>query len=207
MSIWIVSQITLISLFVNLTDWINDSIICLRLALRPSGYVRYLNESLILFNNLLLTLITLIHLWIWLIQSQHLKWSDVWPSMVTHIRNLCSAFNPSKCTHTAVNTHTPWTHTRSSGQPMLRGPGSSWGFSALLKCLTSVVVFNNSFQCSSQCLTVLCSLWTNLSIEPIIFKESVEPFHRYKGMIQLWIQLIWLHQSSSKQFNDMFETR
>ncbi len=29
-----------------------------------------------------------------------------------------------KCTHTAVNTHTPWTHTRSSGQPfMLRHPG------------------------------------------------------------------------------------
>ncbi len=25
--------------------------------------------------------------------------------MVTHTLNLCSAFNPSKCTHTAVNTH------------------------------------------------------------------------------------------------------
>ncbi len=25
--------------------------------------------------------------------------------MVTHTQNLCSAFNPSKCTHTAVNTH------------------------------------------------------------------------------------------------------
>ncbi len=45
-----------------------------------------------------------------------------------------------KCTHTAVNKHTPWTHTRSSGQPfMLRCTGSSWGFSALLKG-TSVVV-------------------------------------------------------------------
>ncbi len=33
------------------------------------------------------------------------KWSDIQPSMVTHTRNLCSAFNPSKCTHTAVNTH------------------------------------------------------------------------------------------------------
>ncbi len=45
------------------------------------------------------------------------------------------------CTHTAVNTHTPWTHTRSSGQPffMLRRPGSSRGFGALLKG-TSVVV-------------------------------------------------------------------
>ncbi len=27
-------------------------------------------------------------------------WSDVWPSMVTHTQNVCSAFNPSKCTHT-----------------------------------------------------------------------------------------------------------
>ncbi len=33
------------------------------------------------------------------------KWSDVWPSMVTHTRNLCSAFNPSMCTHTVLNTH------------------------------------------------------------------------------------------------------
>ncbi len=75
----------------------------------------------------------------------HFKWSDVtWrdirPSMVTHTRNLCSAFNPSNVhTHT-VNTHPPWIHTRSSGQPfMLRLPGSSWGFGALLKD-TSVVV-------------------------------------------------------------------
>ncbi len=45
-----------------------------------------------------------------------------------------------KCTHTALNTHTPWTRTWSSGQPfMLRCPGSSWGFGALLKG-TSVVV-------------------------------------------------------------------
>ncbi len=50
-------------------------------------------------------------------ELSEVKWSDVWPSMVTHTRNLCSAFNPSKCTHTAVNTHTLWTHTQSSGQP------------------------------------------------------------------------------------------
>ncbi len=38
---------------------------------------------------------------------------DMWPSMVTHTRILCSAFNPSKCTHTQqwvvnkqTNTHT-----------------------------------------------------------------------------------------------------
>ncbi len=28
----------------------------------------------------------------------------MWPSMVTYTWNLCSAFNPSKCTHT-MNTH------------------------------------------------------------------------------------------------------
>ncbi len=35
-----------------------------------------------------------------------MKWREVWPSIVTHTRNLCSAFNPSKYTHTVVNTHT-----------------------------------------------------------------------------------------------------
>ncbi len=61
-----------------------------------------------------------------------LKWSD--------------AFNPSKYTHTAINTHTPWTHTRSSGQPILRRPGSSWEFGALLKG-TSVVVLKVEREC------------------------------------------------------------
>ncbi len=69
------------------------------------------------------------------------KWRDIRPSMVTHTWNSCSAFNPSKVhTHSSEHTHTPWTHTQSSGQPfMLRRPGNSWGFSALLKG-TSVVV-------------------------------------------------------------------
>ncbi len=59
-----------------------------------------------------------------------IKWRDIRPSMVTHTRNMCSAIIPSKVhTHSSGHTHTPWTHTRSSGQPfMLRHPGSSWGF-------------------------------------------------------------------------------
>ncbi len=74
--------------------------------------------------------------------------SDVRPSMVTHTLNLCSAFNPSKVhTHSSEHTHTPWTHTQSSGQPfMLRRPGSSWGFGALLKD-TSVVVLKEEREC------------------------------------------------------------
>ncbi len=49
------------------------------------------------------------------------KGSGVWPSMVTHTRNLSSAFNPSKCTLTAVNTHPEqWA-------AILRRPGSSGG--------------------------------------------------------------------------------
>ncbi len=44
----------------------------------------------------------------------------------------------SEHAHTAVNTHTPWTHTRSSGQPlMLRRPGSIWGSGAFLKSTSS----------------------------------------------------------------------
>ncbi len=42
-------------------------------------------------------------------------------------------------THPSAHTQ-QWTHTWSSGQPMLWRPGSSWGFGALLKGLTSVVV-------------------------------------------------------------------
>ncbi len=72
-----------------------------------------------------------------------MKWSesDIQPSMVTHTRNLWSKFtHPSAHTQQWTHTHTPWTHTRSSGQPfMLRRPGSSWGFGALLEG-TSVVV-------------------------------------------------------------------
>ncbi len=56
--------------------------------------------------------------------------SDIHPSMVMHTWILCSPFNP----------HREYTHTWSSGQSfMLRHPGSSWGFDALLKG-TSVVV-------------------------------------------------------------------
>ncbi len=48
---------------------------------------------------------------------------------------------PSKSTHTAVNTHTPWTHTRSSGQPfMVRRSARSWGFGALLKGISVEVL-------------------------------------------------------------------
>ncbi len=73
-------------------------------------------------------------------ESEKWKWRDIRPSMVT-ILGICALhLTHPKCTHTAVNTHTPWTHTRSSWQPfMLLRPGSSWGFCALLKG-TSVVV-------------------------------------------------------------------
>ncbi len=54
------------------------------------------------------------------------KWSDVWPIIVTHTRNLCSAFNPSKWTHTHIHTHT---HTHHEHTP--RAVGSqccgAWG--------------------------------------------------------------------------------
>ncbi len=50
-------------------------------------------------------------------------------------------------------THTPWTHTRSSGQPfMLRRPGSCWGFGALLKG-TSVVVLRVEKALNIHCPT------------------------------------------------------
>ncbi len=50
------------------------------------------------------------------VYNAFLKWCDIRPNMVTHTRNSCSAFNPSKCTHTAVNTHTH-THTHREHTP------------------------------------------------------------------------------------------
>ncbi len=66
---------------------------------------------------------------------------DMWPSVVTHTRNLCSAFKPSKCTHTVVNTHHE--HTPGAvGSHIVEAPGVrfSWGFGDFLKSLTSVIV-------------------------------------------------------------------
>ncbi len=74
------------------------------------------------------------------------KWreSDIRPSMVTYTQNSCSAFNPSKVhTHSSEYTHrehAPGIHNRSSGQPMLRHPGKSSGFGALLKSISVVVL-------------------------------------------------------------------
>ncbi len=71
------------------------------------------------------------------------KWSesDIRRSMVTHTRNLCSAFNPSNVhTHSSEHTHTHSSeHTHTVNTFLLRRLGSSWGFDALLKG-TSVVV-------------------------------------------------------------------
>ncbi len=69
------------------------------------------------------------------------EWHDIRPSMVTHTRNLCSALTHPKCAHTAVSTHSSeQARTGNCGQPfMLWRPGSSWGFGALLKG-TSVMV-------------------------------------------------------------------
>ncbi len=62
------------------------------------------------------------------------KGSGVWPNMVTHTWNLCSAFNPFKCTHTVVNTHLEqWAANAAA-------PGEQLVVRALLKGLTSVMV-------------------------------------------------------------------
>ncbi len=95
------------------------------------------------------------------------KGSGVWPSMVTHTRNLSSAFNPSKCTLTAVNTHPEqWA-------AILRRPGSSWGIGALLKGLTSVVVLK-----VERALVVIHSphrqSLPDLGIEPATFGLQVQ---------------------------------
>ncbi len=136
--------------------------------------VNYVN--IVFFIFIFLYIFLIIHKYIITTWYKNIYRSEV---KVTHTRNLCSTFYPSKCTHTVnththththipwkhththththtvkthtyrenththtvnTHTHTLWTHTRSSGQLfMLWRPGSSWGYGALLRG-TSVVV-------------------------------------------------------------------
>ncbi len=64
---------------------------------------------------------------------------DMWPSMVTHTRNLCSAFNTSKCTHSSEHTHTVNTPPEQWAAIYAVEPGEQLGVQALLNG-TSVVV-------------------------------------------------------------------
>ncbi len=54
------------------------------------------------------------------------SWNDVWTSMVTHTRNLCSAFNPSKCTHTHSSEHTHTVGAVGGYLPCSRVSPQSW---------------------------------------------------------------------------------
>ncbi len=56
---------------------------------------------------------------------------------IRHIHNYTEYNSSEIC---ALHLTHPSAHTRNSGQPTLRRPGSSWGFGALLNGLTSVVV-------------------------------------------------------------------
>ncbi len=69
--------------------------------------------------------ICLPYLWKW-------KWSDIRPSMVTHTRNLCSAFDPSKVhTHSSEHTHTVNTHPEQWAAIYAAAPGEQLG----VRCL------------------------------------------------------------------------
>ncbi len=108
------------------------------------------------------------------------QWTHTWSSGHTHTHTHTWS---SGHTHTHTHTHThleqwahihthTWssgnthththTHTWSSGQSTLRRPGGSWGFSALLKGLTSVV----DISCRSREPTTSDYKSSALSIRP-----------------------------------------
>ncbi len=98
------------------------------------------------------------------------KWSDIRPSMVTHTRNLCSAFNPSNVhthssehTHT-VNTHTPWTHTRSNVCIDSREP-----FLHVTECATFTLRLNPGYNvtfCEVNKVLVTLTQWLSCGLKP-----------------------------------------
>ncbi len=61
-----------------------------------------------------------------------LTWHDIQPSMVTHTRNSCSAYNPSKVrTHSSEHTHTVNTHPEQWAAIYAAAPGEQLG----VRCL------------------------------------------------------------------------
>ncbi len=62
----------------------------------------------------------------------YVMWRDIRPSMVTHTRNLCSTFNPSKVhTHSSEHTHTVNTHLEQWAAIYAVAPGEQLG----VRCL------------------------------------------------------------------------
>ncbi len=108
------------------------------------------------------------------VKVKKVKWR-----VASHTRNLCSAFNPSKCTHTAGNTH--------CGQPMLRHPGSSWGLGALLKVERALVIHSPPQTIPAGPETQTCDLRvTNPTLYPLghncpqkLFGKTVNSSHVY----------------------------
>ncbi len=121
--------------------------------------------------------------------------------------NVFSAFNPSKCTHT-------W----SSGQPTLRRPGSSWGFGALLKGLTSVVdISHRSRDSNPQPRVTSLTLYpleprlpllirpTGLEFDTPVLTEHLFKLH-YASLKYIWTNLHCLKTASfnNAEFSRMF---
>ncbi len=105
-------------------------------------------------------------------------------------------------THTHLHTHThhehtPWTHTLSSGQPMLWRPGSSRGFSALLKGLTSVVVLKVE-ESASYSLPPTDNSCRKLKLEPMTFEQwlSVTKWNIFVTVLKYSFQVSVLYWSS-----------
>ncbi len=105
--------------------------------------------------------------------------------------------------------HTPWTHTRSSVQPfMLRRPGSSWGFGALLKD-TSVLVLYPRWQrdLTQRPLRVpktvlLCRLMLFVRLKTLsIYREFIRNSLRNTSMIAkaFWISATHTNTNSRRR--------
>ncbi len=78
----------------------------------------------------------LLQFFVFVCKTYFLERNVRYSQVVTPTRNSCSAFTHPKCTHTAVNTHTPWTHTRNSSSC-----NTSFSFVILYFCLQKAHYF------------------------------------------------------------------
>ncbi len=122
----------------------------------------------------------------------------MWLSIVTHTRNLCSAFDPSKCTHTAVNTHTHTENTHPEQWPaiLLRRSRNSLGFGVW--CLAQ-------WSHLSCCIEFGRERW--LFTTKSIWLDNWDCLGFWEIKNQVWISIIvgWLcPQTAKTHSNDIF---
>ncbi len=121
------------------------------------------------------------------------KWRDIRPSMVTHTRNLCSAFNPSIVhTHSSEHTHTVNTHPEQWVAIYAAAPGEQLGVRCLAQGhLSHGIEGGESAVHSLPPPTIPAGRDSNRK-KPICILDGLR-VSQFSAYFHFWVNYSWLH--------------